>query len=210
MDLHLDMHGTFKPRSLPRRIVDAFRAALRPDIYGLKWGNPDTDEPLRFIRDQYLLPYVGPDVTALEIGPGGGRWTRYLLPCRKVYVVDPYEELLHELTRSVRSPNLHTIRNAGSDLPLPEPVDFEFSFGVFVHLPPETIDAYLGEMKTVLRSGGNAVIQYADKNKIIAQRYDSFTDMTPEKMRKMLTRHGWRIHEEDTTTLWHSSVVRFG
>ena len=51
----------------------------RDGIYGLEWGDPQTDPALRWVRDHYLLPYVNPDHTAIEIGPGGGRWTRYLL-----------------------------------------------------------------------------------------------------------------------------------
>lgn len=48
-------------------------------IYDLHWGDPENDQRLAFIRDQYIYPYINPKHRVLEIRPGGGRWTRYLL-----------------------------------------------------------------------------------------------------------------------------------
>ena len=64
-------------------------------------------------------------------------------------------------------------------------------------------------MKSIMRPGGNIVIQYADKTKILGQMNDGFSDNFPEKMRKMVTDCGYKIVEEDLTTLWHSSIIRF-
>ena len=88
--LHLNMLRRYKlGQSLPLRVLAAIRREFRSrDLYGLHWGDPATLEPLKFIRDRYVLPYVKPDRHALEIGPGGGRWTRYLLGFEKLYVVD--------------------------------------------------------------------------------------------------------------------------
>jgi SAM-dependent methyltransferase len=106
----------------------------RDGLYGLQWGDPDHYLILRPIRDHWLLPYVQPDQVALEIGPGGGRWTRYLLPFRRLYVVDHYAELLAELRKNFARSNIVEILNNGTDFPgVPKAsVDFVFSFGVFV------------------------------------------------------------------------------
>src|SRR6266403_3354860 len=81
--LHVKMARPKKKRRLLPRIIAAIRTELAsPNIYGLQWGDPDVVRPLRFIRDRYVLPYVSPEHTAVEIGPGGGRWTRYLLDSR--------------------------------------------------------------------------------------------------------------------------------
>jgi SAM-dependent methyltransferase len=119
------------------------------------------------IRDHWLLPYVRSDITALEIGPGGGRWTRYLLPVRRLYAVDRYPKLLAELRRNFPQPNIIEILNNGTDFPdvPPDTVDFVFAFGVFVHLDAEVIRAYLASLHTVIRPGANLVIQYSDKDK---------------------------------------------
>jgi hypothetical protein len=211
--LHLDMLKASKGRtSLPRRIWQGIKWAFSDkQLYGLEWGDPDAFAPLRFIRDRYVQPYVHADQDGVEIGPGGGRWTRYLLGFRTLYVVDYHQELLDELQRSFNRPTMRFIRNNGMDFPgVPErSIDFLFSFGVFVHLDANLIEGYLKNMKPLLKPGANVVLQYSDKTKIMAQLNAGFADNSPERMRRMVTEAGYRILEEDTTTLWHSSVVRF-
>jgi len=73
--MHLDMLNVFK-RSSPfrARLTTVLRRSLIDrKVYGvLDWGDPEQADPLKFVRDRYLLPYVKPEQTALEIGPGGG------------------------------------------------------------------------------------------------------------------------------------------
>jgi hypothetical protein len=87
--LHLDMlrRSKKKKKLLPRIFGAIKRELTSADVYGLQWGDPEVVEPLRFIRDRYVLPYVSSERTAVEIGPGGGRWTRYLLDFKKLYIV---------------------------------------------------------------------------------------------------------------------------
>jgi SAM-dependent methyltransferase len=210
--LHLDMlAGSKEQRSLRNRLSRFLRKSLMDTkVYGLSWGDPEIAEPLRFIRDRYVLPYVKPEHSALEIGPGGGRWTRYLLPFHKVYVVDYHQELLDELRRNFRELNMVFIKNNGSDFPgVPaKSVDFVFTFGTFVHLDTPLIGAYLKNIREVLRPGGNAVVHYSDKTKIMARENTGFSENTPDKMRQMVLQAGFKILEEDLTTMWHSSLMR--
>jgi phospholipid N-methyltransferase len=211
--LHLDMlRQSKRRRSLILRLFKAIKKELSyGGIYGLEWGDPDSVAPLAFIRDRYLFPYIKADQCAVEIGPGGGRWTRYLLGFRKLYVVDYYSELLDEVKRRFRRPHVTFIKNNGTDFPGIEDhsVDYLFSFGTFVHLDAHLIEAYLGNMRRILKAGANVVIQYSDKTKIMAQLKDGFAENTPEKMRSMVLKAGYKICEEDLTSLWHSSIVRF-
>ena len=103
------------------------------------------------------------------------------------------------------------IRNMGTDFPdVPEEsVDFVFSFGCFVHLDTNLIDAYLKNIRHILKQGANAVIHYSDQTKVMAQINLGFSDNTPERMRRMVLNSGFRILEEDLTTMWHSSIIRF-
>jgi ubiquinone/menaquinone biosynthesis C-methylase UbiE len=148
--------------------------------------------------------------TSAERNPGGGRWTRYLLPFHKVYVVDYHQELLDELRRNFRELNMVFIKNNGSDFPgVPaKSVDFVFTFGTFVHLDTPLIGAYLKNIREVLRPGGNAVVHYSDKTKIMARENTGFSENTPDKMRQMVLQAGFKILEEDLTTMWHSSLMR--
>jgi len=88
-------------------------------------------------------------------------------------------------------------------------VDFIFSFGCFVHLDAHLIEGYVKNMKNILKPGGNVVIHYSDQSKIMAQINPGFSDNRPERMRAMVTGAGFRVLEEDLTTLWHSSIIRF-
>lgn len=211
--LHLDMLNRFKKRkSLPLWILKAVqREMLARKIYGLEWGDPDVVQPLKFVRDRYVMPYIKSDHDAVEVGPGGGRWTRYLLGFRKLYTVDYYHQLLAELKKNFNKPNMVFIKNNGVDFPgvVENSIDYLFSFGTFVHLDIDQIEVYLKNMKSIMKPGANAVIQYSDKTKIMSQMIDEFSDNTPDKMRQVVLGQGYKILEEDTTTMWHSSIVRF-
>jgi len=43
----------------------------------------------------------------------------------------------------------------------------------------------------------------------MAQNNKGFSNNTPEKMRAMVLSTGYKILEEDLTTMWHSSIIRF-
>ncbi len=210
--LYTDMlRSSARGRSLPRRLFGAIRREFTSKpLYGLEWGDPETVEPLRFIRDRWVIPYVRPDYTALEIGPGGGRWTRYLLQFKRLYVVDFHQELSSELRKNFHRPNMVFIRNNGTDFPgVPDrAVDYVFSFDTFVHLDPPLIEAYLGNLKRIVSPGGNVVLHYSDKTKPMAQENPTFSANDPIKMRAMVAAAGFQVAEEDLTTMWHSSLIR--
>lgn len=212
--LHLDMLAASPPRR--SRLARAWQAARqewqRPALYGIEWGDPDAVPPLAYFRRRFITPYVRAGRTGLEIGPGGGRWTRYLLGFDTLYAVDVHQELLDELRRTIAARNVVTIRNSGTDFPgVPDgSVDYVLSFGVFVHLDRPLIEDYLANLGRILRPGADVVLQYADQTKVMARNNRAFADNDPERMRAMVTAAGFTIREEDTTSLWHSSVVRFG
>jgi hypothetical protein len=211
--LHLDMlSGAQQQQCFPKRLLQAIRLLQSPPIYGLQWGDPDFVAPLRFIKERYVSRYVNPAHNSVEIGPGGGRWTRYLSGFKTIYAVDYHQPLLEELKRNFgKQRNIRFIKNNGTDFPgIPEKsIDYLFSFGTFVHLDFNQIEGYLTSIKPIMAPEANVVIQYSDKTKIMGQLSDSFSYNTPEKMRGAVMAGGYRILEEDTTTLWHSSVIRF-
>ena len=66
-------------------------------------------------------------------------------------------------------------------------VDFVFSYGVFVHLEQDVIDAYLAEIHRVLRPDtGRALLQYSDKTKSAAKHSSGFSQNTPDDMRRLV------------------------
>lgn len=205
------------------------RAKREEPFYGLRWGDPEASRlrywflrltqkrpPPGYLRaalDKYLRPYVKPDSTVVEIGSGGGRWTKYLLEARKIFAVDVSSEFFPILEE--RFPDAKDkfvfYQTSGTELDAidSETIDFVCSFGVFVHIDPEDIDAYLGEIKRVLKPGAFATIHYADKTKKRARRNSSFSDMTPARMESLLSEHGMRLVKHDTKRLNHSSIAVF-
>ena len=212
--LHLDMLRRSRERhSRLRRVLKAARREWsHRHIYGMEWGDPDVVPPLAYIRERFVDPFVREGGIAIEIGPGGGRWTQYLCRMERVYAVDYHSDLLDELQKRFRKPNIIAVANNGTDFPDVPPAcaDYVFSFGVFVHLDPPLIESYLANLHEVVKPAANLVIQYSDKTKVMAQRLGGgFSENDPIRMRHMVEAAGYRIVEEDTTSLWHSSVMRF-
>ena len=212
--IHLEMYERGKARRrLSHRIKNAIRALMAEDhIYGLEWGDPDVCPPLRYIRGHFLLPYISSETTLIEIGPGGGRWTRYMLGAKRIYAVDYHQDLLDELKSKINSERISYVKNNGDDFPnIPDrSIDFIFSFGTFVHLDVDIIDRYLSNMKNILKQNANVVLQYSDKSKPLGRSSRGFSNNSPTRMRKLIRSHGYCIFEEDLKTMWHSSLVRFG
>lgn len=182
----------------------------RGDIYGLEWGDPEANSQLKHVRNHFLLPYIDNDTTVLEIGPGGGRWTRYMTKAKTIYAVDYHQELLDELLQNFGAANIVPIKNNGDDLPhVPDDsIDFVFSFGTFVHLNMPIIEAYLKELPRVLKPTASVFIQYSDKTKPLGQSNKGFSENNPEKMRALVQGLGYTIEEEDVDTLPHSAMIR--
>ena len=187
--IHLNMLGNSYKSGEPQRF----------GFYGLQWGDPNNVPYLRFIRDTYILPYINFDHTAIEIGPGGGRWTRYLFSFRSLYVVDNHQELLDELIKTFKAPNLILIKNSGTNFPgIPQnSVDFVFSFGVFVHLDQNIIGDYLKCLYPIVTNAANIVIQYSDHTKEEARKNIGFSQNAPDEMRRLVKKMGYTILEEN-------------
>lgn len=211
--LHLDMlkESPVRQPRLRRVLKAAQREWSEGGVYGMEWGDPNAVPPLAYIRERFVNPFVQNGNVAIEIGAGGGRWTQYLCPMQRVYVVDYHREVLDELQRRFRKPNIIAVTNNGTDFPGVPPAcaDYVFSFGVFVHLEPDLIQSYLANLREVVKPSANVVIQYADKGKVMAQINPNFSDNDPGRMRRMVEAAGYCILDEDTTSLWHSSVMRF-
>lgn len=105
--------------------------------------------------------------TALEIGPGGGRWTEYLLArAASLTLVDVSDRPL-ELCRERFASELGRIafvQSSGSDMPgvASASIDAVWSFDVLVHVAPTDLAGYLDEIARVLVPGGVAVLHHSD------------------------------------------------
>jgi SAM-dependent methyltransferase len=207
-----------------------FRRRDEDGHYGDHWGDP-TLTGLRYrwhrlrhgrtspgdlgkVVQRHLRPYVTPDSVVLEIGPGGGRWTQFLVGAREVVLVDLNKQFFRYLRKRFRrhKAKLRFYQTSGYELHDIDAgsIDFVFSFGTFVHIDPEGIDEYLGEIGRVLRPGGKCTIQYADRDKPFLQEaaeWNGFSDMNAPRMEGLVAGRGLEIVEHDRALLDHSNLV---
>jgi SAM-dependent methyltransferase len=207
-----------------------FRRANEEGHYGDHWGDPTlsgwryhwhrlrhgrtTPGDLSKVVKRYLRPHVTPDSVVMEIGPGGGRWTQFLIGAREVVLVELNTQFFRYLRKRFRRyrRKLRFYQTTGYELNGIDDgsIDFVFSFGTFVHIDPDGIDEYLAEIARVLRAGGTGTIQYADRDKPFLQTvpdFGGFSDMNAPKMEGLVAARGLEVVEHDRALLDHSNVV---
>jgi SAM-dependent methyltransferase len=116
--------------------------------------------------ETFLLPHLTPTSRVLEIAPGHGRWSSYLVEqAAHVDLVDLSESCISFCRdKFADRTNVDYHVNDGSTLPVPDAsVDFVWSFDSFVHMAPDVIATYLREISRVLRPGGQAVLHHAGR-----------------------------------------------
>jgi ubiquinone/menaquinone biosynthesis C-methylase UbiE len=109
-------------------------------------------------------PYVGNGCDVLELGPGYGRWSEFLVDrAHSLALVDLNETCIDACReRFGEKPNLTYLVNDGRSLPVPDgSADLIWSFAALVHVDAPEIDFYLGEFARVLRPGGHFVAHHA-------------------------------------------------
>ena len=116
--------------------------------------------------ETFLLPHVTPESRTLEIAPGHGRWSTYLVDrAAHVDLVDLSESCIdfcRDKFADRTTVDYHV--NDGSTLPVESgSIDFVWSFDSFVHMAPDVIRTYLQEINRVLRPGGEAVLHHAGR-----------------------------------------------
>lgn len=119
--------------------------------------------------EAFVLPHVGADKDVIEVAPGHGRWSETLIErSRSVHLVDLNPECLEACrARFGEGGKVTYSQTDGSSIPAGDrSADFVWSFDSFVHIDPDDVFAYLGEIARVLRPEGYAVIHHADKTPV--------------------------------------------
>jgi hypothetical protein len=124
---------------------------------------------LHAIYVRCILPYVGRDTVALEIGPGKGAWTKTMLQAREIWCLDALPAEEHGFYDYLGHPShvryLQASGPEGLDLP-DRHFDFMFSFGCLCHLPPSGLQAYAQGLFPKLKPGGHCFWMVADYEKL--------------------------------------------
>jgi SAM-dependent methyltransferase len=134
---------------------------------GDAWSGPWGDAPAQWYGS--ILPRVRhflPAQSVLEIAPGFGRWTRFLLDhCDELIGVDLAPRCVEACRRRFADHEKARFdTNDGQSLPMvgASSIDFAFSYDSLVHVESEALAGYLSELARVLKPEGVAFLHHSN------------------------------------------------
>lgn len=140
-----------------------------------------------------IRPYINPDTTAVEIGPGRGTWTEALLGAKEIWVLDALSAEHNGFFEYLKHPeNVKYFQVEDfecRDLP-DNYFNYMFSFGCLCHVSFDGITQYAENMFGKLKPGANCFWMVADKKKYdrfkkYADHYDIWKQLAPRKNKKL-------------------------
>jgi ubiquinone/menaquinone biosynthesis C-methylase UbiE len=186
---------------------------------GDEWNDDGTASRERdsFYFGAYAGRFAKPDMTVLEVGPGGGKWSVRIAPkVKHLIVLDVSEGMLKRTKSRCEAQgitNVEYVLSNGKDFkPIPdESIDFFFSYDVFVHIALEDTWPYSQEIARVLAPGGQGACHYAINS--VPEAWDRIEQnndwyrfgrhtlgqyyyFSPETLRRMYERCGLRVAEQ--------------
>jgi ubiquinone/menaquinone biosynthesis C-methylase UbiE len=136
---------------------------LRGDAWSRPWGGAESQwYGSVFPRIRRFLPASA----VLEIAPGFGRWTEFLLEhCDTLTAVDVASKCVEGCReRFAHYPQARFETNDGQSLPMveEESIDFAFSFDSLVHVESDVLIGYLAELARTLKPEGVAFLHHSN------------------------------------------------
>lgn len=135
----------------------------RGDEWSSAWGSPDNQWSWTL---QPRLRKFLPARRVLEIGPGHGRWSAFLLhACQELVLVDVSQSCIDACkARFGSSDRISYLVNDGTSLTGVEAtsIDLVFSFDSLVHAEIDVLDAYLKEIAGKLSADGAVFLHHSN------------------------------------------------
>ena len=161
---------------------------------GDEWSN--TDDWKRSLIQWILEPHIPRGSAVLEIGPGAGRWTEYLVPrTSRLFLVDLTPkciELCKERFKNERHLEYYVNDGRSLDFIPDETLDRIWSWDVFVHIQSVDVENYVRQFARILKKNGMGAIHHA-KNGVTEFHGGWRSDMTADRMVDYCSRHGFRV-----------------
>ena len=123
--------------------------------------------------EEYLTQQLTDNEICLEIGCGGGQWSRHLYSLVKSLhctdILSPEHNKFWEYIGLEKKDKItyHTVTDSLLTPISNESLDFVFTYDVFCHLSLSTIDSYLENLYKKCKSGCKLLIMYADVHKFL-------------------------------------------
>lgn len=147
-----------------------------------------------------LLPRIHafvPTGVVLELGPGEGRWSRYLRGLAdELILVDVAEHCVETCGRLFAGdPSVSCHLGDGRSLAMlaDHSVDFAFSFDSLVHAEADVLESYAHELGRTLKPDGVAFLHTS--NMAHYRRAAAIARAVPLRLRRRLTLHGLLVYE---------------
>lgn len=124
--------------------------------YKRNWTNEVKDIIIDYVKSK----------TVLEIGCGGGHWTKILCEhASKVYAIDllPKAPFVSNKLNYIENKDMQFNCSNIQD----NSIDFVFSFGTFCHFSQDACEEYLKDIMRVLKKGGTAILMYCDREGLV-------------------------------------------
>lgn len=173
-----------------------------------------SEEWKRTMVDELVRPTMSAGGVILEIGPGGGRWSKHLLEwADELILIDITQRTLDLCEERLgNSPKVRLVLNRGCDLPgiADQSVDRVWSFDVFVHVAPIDTTGYLAELSRVLRPGGVAVIHHAGASRPQPLKRGWRSPMTAKLFASLAAEHRLAVQAQLTTWPGSGLPLAFG
>jgi SAM-dependent methyltransferase len=199
-------------RTFLRWIAEAERQGRDPNDVGDGEWSAGT-QPIVAL-ERFYFPHVTPEAVVLELGPGTGRYTRFLVGRARHMILVDYSTVvgsfLEKYLAGKGSFEIQTIDKPLLDGVANGTVDFAMANGVFEHLDPEESLWFLQEFFRVLRPGGTAALNFNNimapggMQHLVAMRGRPgnrciFRYYHPEAMERLAEEAGFEVTGTDTT-----------
>jgi ubiquinone/menaquinone biosynthesis C-methylase UbiE len=158
----------------------------------------------------FITANVKPQMAALEIGCGHGRWSTELAKRVKTLRCVDIEPKCVEFTSRLfeKRPGVVVMQNDGTSLPfvVNASIDFVFSFDTFVHIDEPETRAYVKEFARVMKRQAMGVIHHAGDPTAEQRARGCRSDVTAKRFIKILNQHGFVVIRQGDS--WDGGDVR--